>query len=387
MSRLFLTPSSIINGTNALEESGNILCNLGKKAFIVTDSMMGKLGNLNKITNTLKTNNIQYFVYDGISGEPTDEMINKGVDLFKNSDCDFFIALGGGSPIDSMKAIAMMSAANANIDDMMNVEMNYDRKPMVAIPTTAGTGSEATQFTIITNTKDDVKMLLKGHKVIPDVAIIDPQFTMTAPKSVTAATGLDALCHCVEAYTSKKAQPLSDTFALSAVNRIVHSLYTCYIEPTNEDARIQMSLAATEAGIAFNNSSVTIIHGMSRPIGALYHIAHGLSNAMLMVNCFEYVCDAAYDRFADVARASGVSSSDDDKIATEEFIRYLKELLKKLEIPSLKDYGVDEKDFLANIPKMTKDAIASGSPANTIKNLDSDEISALYKKSYYSTGI
>lgn len=387
MSRLFLTPSSIINGTNALEESGNILCNLGKKAFIVTDSMMGKLGNLNKVTNTLKTNNIQYFVYDGISGEPTDEMINKGVDLFKNSDCDFFIALGGGSPIDSMKAIAMMSAANANIDDMMNVEMNFDRKPMVAIPTTAGTGSEATQFTIITNTKDDVKMLLKGHKVIPDVAIIDPQFTMTAPKSVTAATGLDALCHCVEAYTSKKAQPLSDTFALSAVNRIVHCLYTCYIEPTNEDARIQMSLAATEAGIAFNNSSVTIIHGMSRPIGALYHIAHGLSNAMLMVNCFEYVCDAAYDRFADVARASGVSSSDDDKIATEEFICYLKELLKKLEIPSLKDYGVDEKDFLANIPKMTKDAIASGSPANTIKNLDSDEISALYKKSYYSTGI
>lgn len=177
---------------------------------------------------------------------------------------------------------------------------------MVAIPTTSGTGSEATQLSIITNTEKDIKMLLKGAVLMPDIAIDDPAFTLTAPKSVTAATGLDALCHASEAYTSRKSQPLTDEFAISAIKKIFKYLPICYNDGSNVEARAQMSLAAFEAGVAFNNASVTVIHGMSRPIGALFHVPHGISNAMLLSACFSYVYDGAYGRFADMARETAL---------------------------------------------------------------------------------
>ena len=165
---------------------------------------------------------------------------------------------------------------------------------MIAIPTTAGTGSEATMFTIITDTANNVKMLLKGACLIPDLAIIDPVFSISTPKSVTTSTGVDALCHAIEAYTSRKAQPFSDIFALSAIKRIFSNLPIVYEEPDNLEARKEMALAATEAGIAFNNSSVTLVHGMSRPIGALFHVPHGLSNAMLLERCMYFVLRCRY---------------------------------------------------------------------------------------------
>lgn len=160
-----------------------------------------------------------------------------------------------------MKAIGMMAAGGGNISDYMGKVIDVKMPPMAAIPTTAGTGSEATKFTIITDTKRDIKMLLTGDVLIPNLAIIDPQFTMTAPPKITAATGLDALCHAVEAYTSRKAQTLSDTFAVSAVKRIFQYLPVAFHDGQNEKARVQMSVAALEAGIAFCNSSVTVIHG------------------------------------------------------------------------------------------------------------------------------
>jgi alcohol dehydrogenase class IV len=223
-------------------------------------------------------------------------------------------------------------------------------------------------------------MLLKGDDLLPTLAIVDPSLTLTVPREVTAATGIDALTHAVEAYTSKKATPITDILALSAIKRIFKNLPIAYIDSDDVTARNEMSLASFEAGICINNSSVTVVHGMSRPIGALFHVPHGISNAMLICDCLDYVLDGSYTRFANIARVIGASNDDDnDEIAAIKFIIQLKKLLKMVEIPSIREYGIDMDDFLSSVDKMASDAIASGSPSNTRKYLEKEDIIEIYK--------
>ncbi len=376
----FIMPKQIFYGENALSDGAALICSLGKKALIVTDPMMVSLGNAKLVTDILASNDVDFVIFDGITGEPTDKMIDSGLAVYQNEGCDFLVAVGGGSPIDSMKAIAALVTSSGSINDYLGKVITTPTPPMVAVPTTSGTGSEATQFTIITNTDQDIKMLLKGAVLMPDIAVVDPAFTMTAPKSVTAATGLDALCHAAEAYTSKKAQPLTDSYALSAIKKIFKYLPVCYNQGDDVNARAQMSQAALEAGVAFNNASVTVIHGMSRPIGALFHVPHGISNAMLLCECFGYVYDGAYSRFADMARAIGAADeTDDDKSAAESFIAQCKKLCEICEIPTLEGYGINKDEFFSKIDKMAGDAIASGSPSNTIKTVTKDDVITMYK--------
>ena len=381
MGNQFIMPGRVFYGENALANASDVIASLGKKALVVTDPMMMKLGTAKMVTDILDEKGIHYAIYSNITGEPTDKMIEAGLDVYNDQGCDFLIAVGGGSPIDSMKAIAAVSTSGGSIDDYLGKVITVPTPPMVAIPTTSGTGSEATQFTIITNTEKDIKMLLKGAVLMPDIAIDDPAFTLTAPKSVTAATGLDALCHASEAYTSRKAQPMTDDLAISAVKRIFKYLPTAYREPQNIEAREQMSLAALEAGTAFNNASVTVIHSMSRPIGALFHVPHGISNAMLMAECFDYVYDGAEKRFADMARAIGKAASDDsDSAAARKFVDACKELCDICGIPSVSGYGIDLVDFRKAMPKMAEDAFASGSPSNTIKDISVEDILKIYDR-------
>lgn len=380
MAREFIVPGQMITGSGALDMAQATLGTLGKKAMIVTDKVMIDLGNCAKVENALKSQNVEYTIYSEIAGEPTDKMITKGLEQYNAQGCDFLVALGGGSPIDSMKAIGSLTKNGGNISDYMGKVIDVEMPPMVAIPTTAGTGSEATQFTIITDTEKDIKMLLKGKCLIPSLAIIDPQFTMTAPPKITAATGLDALCHAVEAYTSRKAQTLSDTFAMSAVKRIFKYLPTAFHDGKNEEARVQMSVAALEAGIAFNNASVTLIHGMSRPIGALFHVAHGLSNAMLMKECLGFALEGAYDRFADLGRNIGVASAEDsDKEASEKFLSAVVALTEELETPTLAEFGIDKEAFFNVIEKMAYDAMDSGSPQNTQREITQADVEQMYR--------
>lgn len=381
MAREFIVPKRIYTGAGALTAAEEALKGLGKKALIVTDQVMIDLGNLKKVEEALKNQGTAYSIYSQVSGEPTDTMVNNGLAVYKEDGCDFLVALGGGSPIDCMKAIGVLAKAGGSISDYMGKSIQAELPPMAAIPTTAGTGSEATQFTIITDTKTEVKMLLKGKNLIPDVAVIDPQFTMTAPAGVTAATGLDALCHAVEAYTSRQAQSLSDTFALSAVKRIFQYLPIAYQEGENQVARVEMSIAALEAGIAFNNSSVTIIHGMSRPIGALFHVAHGLSNAMLLKECLAFALPGAYCRFGALGRAVGAAGEEDsDQEAAEKFLKETVRLIEELHIPMLKDYGINKEEFFGSIDKMAFDAMNSGSPQNTKRTVTENDIKEIYKK-------
>ncbi len=380
MAREFIVPGQIITGAGALDMAEGVLGQFGKKAMIVTDKVMIELGNCAKVENALKNQGIEYTIYSEIVGEPTDTMIENGLAQYKKEGCDFLVALGGGSPIDSMKAIASLVKNGGNISDYMGKVIDVEMPPMVAIPTTAGTGSEATQFTIITDTKKDIKMLLKGKVLMPTLAISDPQFTMTAPPKITAATGLDALCHAVEAYTSRKAQTLSDTFALSAVKRIFKYLPIAFHDGKNEEARIEMAVAALEAGIAFNNASVTLIHGMSRPIGALFHVAHGLSNAMLMKECLSFALEGAYDRFGELGRSIGVATAEDsDKEASEKFLQAVIALTEELETPTLEQFGIDKEAFFKVIGKMAYDAMDSGSPQNTKREIAQDDVEQMYK--------
>lgn len=380
MAREFIVPGQIITGSGALDMAQSTLGTLGTKAMIVTDQVMINLGNCAKVEAALKSQNVAYTIYSDIAGEPTDTMIEKGLEQYKAEKCDFLVALGGGSPIDSMKAIGSLVKNGGSISDYMGKVIDVEMPPMVAIPTTAGTGSEATQFTIITDTKKDIKMLLKGKCLIPSLAVIDPQFTMTAPPKITAATGLDALCHAVEAYTSRKAQTLSDTFAMSAVKRIFKYLPAAFHDGQNEEARVQMSVAALEAGIAFNNSSVTLIHGMSRPIGALFHVAHGLSNAMLLKECLSFALEGAYDRFAELGRAVGVAAAEDsNKEASEKFLQAVVALTEELETPTLEQFGIDKEAFFNVIGKMAYDAMDSGSPQNTQKEITQADVEQMYR--------
>ncbi len=378
MARDFYVPAHIITGSGALESAD---LKLGKKALIVADPMMVKLGNVDKVKAVLTKQDVEFTEYTDITGEPTDTMVEAGVRKYKESNCDFLVAIGGGSPIDTMKAIGAVVSNGGEIDDYMGKTIEKKTPTLVAIPTTAGTGSEATQFTIINNTKQNIKMLLSGKVLIPSIAIIDPQFTLTAPKSVTAATGLDALCHAAESYTSRKAQALSKSFSVSAIKRILKYLPICYEDGSNVEAREQMSIAALEAGIAFNNASVTIIHGMSRPIGALYHVPHGLSNAMLIKECFCFALDGAYKQFGDLAKEVGVAlSSDDDVTAANKMLEAINNLVETCKVSTLQEFGVDKQDFINNIPKMAKDAMDSGSPANTLKECTKEDLEEIYLK-------
>lgn len=317
-------------------------------------------------------------VFDGITGEPTVEMINAGVRAYHENSCDYVIGIGGGSALDSAKAVAAMSALGGNIADYMGREISGEFPPMVLIPTTAGTGSEATKFTIITDTDKDIKMLLKGDKLLPDLAVLDYSYTVSSPKSVTAATGMDAFTHAIESYTSRKANPITDTFALSAMKRIFANLPTAYNEPENESAREQMLIAAYEAGVCINNASVTLVHGMSRPIGALFHVPHGISNAMLDIKCLGFAVEGAPERFAAAARAAGASDSPDDKAAAQDFLNELEKLCRTVGIPTLAEYGIDRGKFFAAMDKMADDALASGSPANTIREVTKQDILDIY---------
>lgn len=381
MSRLFLMPPKIVSGPGAVAQIYDHIRGKGKKALIVTDNSMVKFKTLDRLTDTLEQQGVAYEVYAEVNSEPTDSIVEKGVLCFKKSGCDFIIALGGGSPIDAAKAIGFMSVHPGKINSYMKSVITAEIPFLVAIPTTAGTGSEVTQFTIITDTVNNIKMLLKGPALMPQVAVVDPELTLTIPPHVTVATGIDAFTHAIEAYTSVKSQPLSDIFALSAIRRIYTNLKQVFLDGRDLKARQQLSLAALEAGIAFNNSSVTLVHGMSRPIGALFHIAHGVSNAVLLPRCLEFAILGNTERFSDIAKTMEVFQAGMTQLeASEALVCEVENFCRELEVPTLHKLQVDKAVFYDNLDKMANDALESGSPGNTFRSPSKAEIIGIYKK-------
>lgn len=282
--------------------------------------------------------------------------------------------------MDAAKAIGAMAVNPGMISDYNGKVMNIKTPPVIAIPTTAGTGSEATKFTVISDTDKGIKMLLKGDVLLPAIAVVDPSFTVETPPQVTAATGLDALTHAVESYISIKAMPLTDAYAISAIKRILKWLPEAFQDGGNKRAREEMAAAALEAGICINNSSVTLVHGMSRPIGALFHVPHGISNAMLLNKCLGFVKKGYPKKFARLSYETGIAPLNmEEEAAADAFLIKLEEICKICKVPDLKTYGIDEPDFFRVIDKMAKDAWDSGSPSNVPGNITVSDIKEIYE--------
>lgn len=381
MAYVFSMPARTLFGEQALSSGEAYIRDMGTKALIVTGRHVAQSPAAAQLMQLLSGWGVQFSLFDGITGEPTDRMIEQGVAAFKESGCDFLIGIGGGSPLDSAKAIGAMTVLPGKLADYMGKEMKGPFPPLVLIPTTAGTGSEATRFAVITDEAQGVKMLLRGDALLPQLAVVDPRYAMTAPARVTAATGMDALTHAVEAYTSRRANPVTDLWAIDAIQRIFKSLPVAYRQGGDVAAREDMAIAAYEAGVCIHNSSVTLVHGMSRPIGALYHVPHGISNAMLIKACLSFALDGCYGRFAAIARAIGAAGAQEqDRAAAKAFLGALDQLLHTLEIPTLEQYGIDRDAFLRAADKMAGDALASGSPGNTIKQVTKEDMLEIYQK-------
>ena len=383
MSFNFTCAPRTIFGEGALEIAAPYIADFGKKALIVTGKIITKTGLAAKVQDVLSVRGISSVVFNDLPGEPDDKMIDAALSVFKSEKCDFIIGLGGGTPLDTAKAVAAMAVLPGKLSDYTGKEMSGDFAPLVLIPTTAGTGSEATKFFVYTDTATDAKLLMKGDALLPKLAVIDYTYTISSPVSITVATGMDALTHAVEAYTSKKANPVTDIYCLDAIKRIFKYLPAAAKDGNDRTAREQMALAAYEAGVCINNSSVTLVHGMSRPIGALFHVPHGISNAMLITECLRFALDGegAEERFAKIALEIGeAEKSDSTSAASKKFLDALERLTKTLSVPSLREYGIDLEKFAAVEEKMASDALASGSPANTRKAISKEDIIAIYDR-------
>jgi alcohol dehydrogenase class IV len=374
-------PSIIKLGSSLFSEVPGILKRLNcTRPMIVTDAFLVSQGRAGELKDQIVAAGYDCAVFSDTVPDPTSDAVDGGVRAFIAGKHDSLVSLGGGSPIDTAKAIGMLVANGGHPRDYKVPNLiPKNGPPHIAIPTTAGTGSEVTRFTVITDSAKDEKMLIAGSSLLPSAAILDYELTMTMPKRLTADTGTDSLTHAIEAYVSRKANRFSDTFAIAAMKTIWEELPTAYHEPGNRKAREAMMLAATLAGIAFSNASVALVHGMSRPIGAFFHVPHGLSNAMLLPAVTRFSAPAAGDRYADCARAMGVAGPADSAAdAVAKLVDGLFRRNAELEVPSPKKFGISEQKYFDAVPVMAAQALASGSPQNNPRVPTADEIIQLY---------
>lgn len=382
MSTQAILPRILQVGDGAADQTPEVLASLGcSRPLIITDKMMVRLGYADRILSCLARHQMRADVFDETVPEPTVSSIRAGVDKVRNGNYDCIIALGGGSPIDSAKAIGILGKFGGEMRDYkFPRQVNEAGLPIIAIPTTAGTGSEVTRFTIITDESNDEKMLCVGVGFMPVAALVDFSLTLSLPARTTADTGIDALTHAIEAYVSQKANPYSDSQALSAMRLIGPNLRRVYRDGSDREAREAMMLGSTLAGVAFSNASVALVHGMSRPIGAAFHVPHGLSNAMLLPSVTRYSIPAAPERYADCARAMGVArETDSTDQANRKLLEELEALNQELEVPTPAGFGIAREAFFELMPTMAEQALQSGSPGNNPRVPDADEIIEIYR--------
>jgi alcohol dehydrogenase class IV len=368
-------------GAGASQQLLVTLAELGlSRPLLITDPDIIKFGYCMQLQAPLDAAGIAYGLFGDCVPDPTTESVYAALALCREGNYDCVVALGGGSSLDTAKAVAVLAEHGGSVRDYKVPRQVDSGLPIIAIPTTAGTGSEATRVAVITDTETHEKMLCMGLGLMPVAALVDFELTMTMPYRLTADTGIDSLCHALEAYVSRKANPFTDSIALTAMRTILQHIRTACAEPDNRQAREAMMLAATQGGIAFANASVTLIHGMSRPIGAHYHVPHGLSNAMLLPEVTAWSVDHAPQRYADCARYMGVATtSDSDQSACARLVEALRALTADLHVPGPKAFGIDRVTWFDSLELMAKQALASGSPANNPRVPEASDIVGLYE--------
>lgn len=385
MATLIALPRTMRIGAGAVNEIGEVVAGLGlARPLVVTDSFLVGNGAAERMLKTLTAAGLDPQLFADTVPDPTTDSLHAGVKAITEHASDVVIGFGGGSPMDTAKALGLLGQQGGQMRDYKAPRNNTGPAlPVIAVPTTAGSGSEATQFTVISDSLSDEKMLCPGLAFLPIAAIIDYELTVSMPPRLTADTGVDALTHAIEAYVSAKANPFADSLALTAIETIGRVLRRAYSDGTDTEAREQMMLASTQAGIAFSNSSVALVHGMSRPIGAHFHVAHGLSNAMLFPSVTAFSVDAAPSRYADCARAFGVATAGTtDAAAAANLVAALQQLCRDVHVPTPKAYGIDKDRWDSLIPLMAEQALASGSPHNNPRIPTDSEIRDLYEQIY-----
>ncbi len=378
-------PAILKLGGGSFAEASALLQRLQcRRPLIVTDPFLMKTQLAESLRTQIRDAGLSCEIFHETVSDPTTVVVDAGVRVFVEGGHDSLVSLGGGSSIDTAKAIGMLAANGGKVRDYRVPRPIPAAGPVhVAIPTTAGTGSEVTRFTVITDAESGEKMLLAGHSLLPAAAVVDYELTLTMPPRLTADTGTDSLTHAIEAFVSRKANPFTDALALAAMKTIWRELPTSFREPGNRKAREAMMLAATQAGIAFSNASVALVHGMSRPLGAHFHIPHGLSNAMLLPAVTAFSAEAALDRYAECARTMGVAQAHDtDPLAVDQLIRNLYSRNAELQVPSPKQFGIPQERYIALLPAMAAQALASGSPQNNPRIPTAEEIEEIYRQAW-----
>ena len=375
-------------GKGSLSQLPEILNIIGSVKFplIVTDKQMLKFGYVKKLQEILLKAGIKSSVFDDTIPDPTDTVVLNGIDILKKNKNDAVIGFGGGSPIDTAKAIAVLSQYSKNIQDY-KPPSTFDKKglPIIAIPTTAGTGSEVTHHSVIIDTKSNnfEKISCRGEGFVPIVSIVDYELTLSKPRRLTIDSAIDTLTHGIEAYVSKKATMFSDRMALDTIRLVQENIYAVDKDPKDLKAREGLMLAATLGGLAFSNASICLVHGMSRPLGSNFKVPHGLSNAMLLPTITEFSIDHAKSRYADCSRAGNFALPDDeDDIACEKLIKGLYKINNDFDVPSMKTFGIDEKNFEEELENMATDAEVSGAPNLNPRVPTVNEMVDLYGKAW-----
>ncbi|WP_411754226.1 L-threonine dehydrogenase [Serratia sp. (in: enterobacteria)] len=375
----FFIPSINMIGSGCLEDAAKTMKEHGlHHALIVTDKVLNGIGVVAQVQALLAAQNIESCVYDGTHPNPTTENVKQGLALLREHHCDCVVSLGGGSPHDCAKGIALVAANGGEIKDYEGVDRSAKPQlPVVAINTTAGTASEMTRFCIITDEARHIKMAIVDKHVTPILSVNDPHLMAGMPKSLTAATGMDALTHAIEAYVSSAANPITDACALKAATMIAESLRDAVNDGQNMQARENMAYAQFLAGMAFNNASLGYVHAMAHQLGGFYNLPHGVCNAVLLPHVQEFNTQVAAGRLKDIAAAMGVDVAGlNDQQGAAACIAAIRQLAKDVGIPAgLRDLQVKEEDFATLATNALNDACGFTNPIQA----SHEQIVAIFK--------
>jgi len=383
----FTLPRDIYFGENSLEVLKTLQ---GKRAIIVTGgSSMQKFGFLDKVKNLLEEAKMEVKLFEGVEPDPSIETVMKGAEAMREFGPDWIVSIGGGSPIDAAKAMWVFyehpEITFEDIKDPFTIPTLRNKARFIAIPSTSGTATEVTAFSVITDYKKKIKYPLADFNITPDIAILDTEIAMTMPKQLTAHTGMDALTHAIEAYVASLRSPFSDPLAMQAIVMIKENLLNSY--NGDEKARDNMHIAQCLAGMAFSNALLGITHSMAHKTGAVFHIPHGCANAVFLPYVIDFNKKACVDRYAAIARNLGLKGSNDEELV-DALTETIRELNRVMDIPTnLRDYGITEEDFNSNLDYVSENAIGDACTGSNPRTITIEEMKKLFTCIYNGTKV
>jgi len=379
---IFRMKTKVIYGNNAIKDIGTYVRELkGTRVLIVTDQGIKKAGIVERLIKFLKEENINYTIYDEVVANPPIQVVEKGAKLARETNTDLIITIGGGSSIDVGKGINVLLTNGGDIKDYIGVEkVSQPTLPLIAIPTTCGTGSEVTWSTVITDPEEQFKFAILSSQNIPEIAIIDPTIMVSLPPELIASTGMDALTHAIEAYVSVKAQPFSDALAIYAINLISSNLRKAVLYQDNLEYVGKMAIASTMAGAAFTNGFLGLVHAMSHTLGGVFDIPHGIANAILLPYVMKFNMIAAPQKFAKIAEAMGENIKGLNVLeAAEKALNAVVKLSTDIGIPNnLRDVGMDPN----MIEKLAADSMRSGNVLTNPRKNTIEDVKTLFRNAY-----